>query len=149
MEISSENNKILVNSTKPRPLANIQMNGQTLGEAGQFKYLGSTQNTDGISRNGWTSRCHHCYTLRTSLGVGWRKTASLSWWGEWVFALRHIDSQRPLAPGIGNKKSPHFVGLGPPTCLLIFGPVNFNANQLNILHLPLLWLNKKPTIRWD
>ena len=38
-----------------------------------------------------------------------------------------------------NKKSPQIVGLGPPVCSQIFGPVNFNANQLNVLvHLPLL-----------
>ena len=38
-----------------------------------------------------------------------------------------------------DKKSPQIVGLGPPMCWQIFGPGNFNANQLNILvHLPLL-----------
>ena len=49
MEISSEKSKILVNSIKPRPSTNIQMNRQTLEEADQFKYLGSTQTKDGTS----------------------------------------------------------------------------------------------------
>ena len=49
MEISSEKSKILVNSIKPRPSTNIQMNGQTLEEVDQFKYLGSTQTKDGAS----------------------------------------------------------------------------------------------------
>ena len=44
-----------------------------------------------------------------------------------------------LAQVIRNKKSPQIVGLGPPMCSHIFWPVNFNANQLNILvYLPLL-----------
>ena len=49
MEISSEKSKILVNSIKPRPSTNIQMNGQTLEEVEQFKYLGSTHTKDGTS----------------------------------------------------------------------------------------------------
>ena len=40
MEISSDNDNILVNSIKPIPSPNIQMNGQTLEEVNQFKYLG-------------------------------------------------------------------------------------------------------------
>ena len=35
MEISSEKNKLLVDSIKPRPATNIQMNGQTLEEVDQ------------------------------------------------------------------------------------------------------------------
>ena len=50
MEISSEKSKILVNSIKPRPSTNLQMNGQTLEEVDQFKYLGSTQTKEGTSR---------------------------------------------------------------------------------------------------
>ena len=46
------------------------------------------------------------------------------------------------ASWITHKKSPQIVGLGPPMRSQIFWPVNFNANQLNILvHLPQLWLN--------
>ena len=39
MEISSEKSKILVNSIKPRPSTNIQMNGQMLEEVDQFQIL--------------------------------------------------------------------------------------------------------------
>ena len=49
MEISSENSKILVNSIKPRPFNNMQMNKQTLEKVHQFNYLGSTQTKDGTS----------------------------------------------------------------------------------------------------
>ena len=49
MEISSDKSKILVNSIKPRSSANIWMNGKTLEEVDQFKYLGSTQTKDGTS----------------------------------------------------------------------------------------------------
>ena len=49
MEISSNRSKILVNSIKPRPSSNIQMNGQTLEEVNQLKYLGSTQTKDATS----------------------------------------------------------------------------------------------------
>ena len=49
MEISSHKNKILVNSIKPIPTTNIQMDGQTLEEVDQLKYLGSTQTKDGTS----------------------------------------------------------------------------------------------------
>ena len=49
MEISSERSKILVKSIKPRPSTNIQMNGQTIEEVHQFKYLSSTQTKDGTS----------------------------------------------------------------------------------------------------
>ena len=49
MEISYDNSKILVNSIKPRPSTNVQMNGQTLEEVDQFKYVGSTQTKDGTS----------------------------------------------------------------------------------------------------
>ena len=49
VEINSENSKIIVNSIKQRPSANIQMNGRTLEEMYQFKYLGSTQTKDGTS----------------------------------------------------------------------------------------------------
>ena len=51
MEISSDNSKILFKSIKPRPSTNIglQMNGQTLKEVDQFKYLGFTQTKDGTS----------------------------------------------------------------------------------------------------
>ena len=48
-EISSNNGKTLVDSIKPRPLTNIWMNGKTLEEVGQFRYLGSTQTKDGTS----------------------------------------------------------------------------------------------------
>ena len=49
MEISSDKSKILVNSINPRPSTNIQINGQTLEEVDQFKYIGSTQTKDGTS----------------------------------------------------------------------------------------------------
>ena len=51
MEINSNNSRILVNSIKPRPSSSIEMNGQTIGEVNQFKYLGSTQTKDGTSVN--------------------------------------------------------------------------------------------------
>ena len=43
MEISSDESKIIVSSIKPIPSTNIRMNGKTLEEVDQFKYLGSTQ----------------------------------------------------------------------------------------------------------
>ena len=48
MEISSDKSKIVVSSIKPRPSStNIWMNGKTLEEVDQVKYLGSTQTKDG------------------------------------------------------------------------------------------------------
>ena len=47
MEFNSDKSKILVNSIKPRPSTNVQMNGQKLEEVDQFKYLGCTQSKDG------------------------------------------------------------------------------------------------------
>ena len=41
MEINSDNSKIRVNSINPKPSTNIRMNGKTLEEEDQFKYLGS------------------------------------------------------------------------------------------------------------
>ena len=49
MEISFDKSQILFNSIKPRPSTNMWMNGKTLEEVDQFKYLGSTQTKDGIS----------------------------------------------------------------------------------------------------
>ena len=49
MEISSGKSKIIVNSIKPVPSANIQVNGQALEEVDQFKYLASTETKDGTS----------------------------------------------------------------------------------------------------
>ena len=46
MDTGSDKTKILVNSIKPRPSPNIMMNGKTLEEMGQFKYLESTQTKD-------------------------------------------------------------------------------------------------------
>ena len=39
MEISPDKSKILVSGIQPRPSTNIQMNGKTLEEMDQFKYL--------------------------------------------------------------------------------------------------------------
>ena len=52
----------------------------------------------------------------------------------------HTNSDWPhFTDSSENKLSPQVVGLGPPMCSQIFRPVNFDANQLNILvHLPLL-----------
>ena len=41
MDINSDNRKILVNSTKPRPSTNIWMNGKVLEEVEQLKDVGS------------------------------------------------------------------------------------------------------------
>ena len=49
MENSYDKRKILVNSINPRPSTNIWINGQTLEEVDQFKYLGSIQTKDGTS----------------------------------------------------------------------------------------------------
>ena len=49
VEINSYKSKILVNSIKQRPSTNIWMNGKTLEEVDQFKYLGSTHTKDGTS----------------------------------------------------------------------------------------------------
>ena len=46
VEINSDKSKILVNSIKPRPSTNIQMNGQTLKEVDHFKYLNNKPNTE-------------------------------------------------------------------------------------------------------
>ena len=49
MKISSDKSKLLMDSIMPRPSTNIWMNGKTLEEVDQFKYLGSTQTKDGTS----------------------------------------------------------------------------------------------------
>ena len=49
MEISADKSKILVNSIRPRPSTNAQMNRKVLEEVDQFKYFGSTQTKDGTS----------------------------------------------------------------------------------------------------
>ena len=48
IEISSDKSKIFDNSIKQRPIANMWVNGQTLEEVDQFKYL-STHTKDGTS----------------------------------------------------------------------------------------------------
>jgi len=75
MEISSEKSKILVNSIKPRPSTNIQMNGQTLEEVDQFKYLGSTQTKDGTSVKEVKIRLAQAHAAMTRLSVLWRNKA--------------------------------------------------------------------------
>ena len=49
MEISTEKNKILVNSTAPVTPTNIRLKGQKLVEADTFKFLGATLNKEGTS----------------------------------------------------------------------------------------------------
>ena len=62
--------------------------------------------------------------------------------------LRMLNQFRQQQRGLGSsepiqhKKIPQIVGLGSLMCSHIFWPVNFNANQLNILvHLQLLCRN--------
>jgi hypothetical protein len=75
MEISSEKSKILVNSTKPRPSTNIQMNGQTLEEVDQFKYLGSTQTKDGTSVKEVKIRLAQAHSAMARLAILWKNKA--------------------------------------------------------------------------
>ena len=49
MEISSEKSKILVNSNSETKTTNIVMNGETLEEVKEFKYLGALINSEGTS----------------------------------------------------------------------------------------------------
>ena len=69
MEISSDKSKILVNSIKPRPSANIQMNEQTLEEVDQLKYLGSTQTKDGNSVKEVKIRLVQAHSAMTWLAI--------------------------------------------------------------------------------
>ena len=65
MEISSNRSKFIVNSIKPRRFTNVWINGKTLEDVGQFKYLGSKQTKDGTSikevkaRNTIEQEAHH------------------------------------------------------------------------------------------
>ena len=43
MEISSDKSEILVNSIKPEPSTNIQMNWRTTEEADKFRHIGSAK----------------------------------------------------------------------------------------------------------
>ena len=65
MEISSDESKILV--VKPRPSTNIRMNGKTLEEVDQFKYLGSTQTKDGTSIKEVNIRLAQAHSAMTRL----------------------------------------------------------------------------------
>ena len=72
LEISSNKSKILVNSIKLRLSANIQMNGQTVEEVDQFKYLGSSQTKDGISVKEVNIRLAQAHSAMTRLAIKWR-----------------------------------------------------------------------------
>ena len=69
MEISFDKSKILVNSIKPRPSISTQMNGQTLEEVVQFKYLGSTQTKDGTSVKELKTRLAQAHLAMTRLAI--------------------------------------------------------------------------------
>ena len=69
MEISSDESKLLINSIKPRPSANIQLNGQTVEEVDQFKYLGSTQTEDRTSVNEVMIRLAQPHSSMTRLAI--------------------------------------------------------------------------------
>ena len=74
--VESDKSKILVNSIKSRQSTNIQMNGRTLEEVGQFKYLCSTQTKDGTSITETKIRrkhtqlwqgCQYCWKTKPSV----------------------------------------------------------------------------------
>ena len=69
MEINSDKSKILVNSIKLRPSANIWMNGKTLEELDRFKYLGSTQTNDGTSVKEVKIRLTQAHSAMTWLAI--------------------------------------------------------------------------------
>ena len=73
MEISSDKCKILANSIKPRPTTNIWINGKTLEEVDQFKYLGSTQTTDVTLIKEVKIRLSPAHSVMTSLTILWNK----------------------------------------------------------------------------
>ena len=73
-ETSFDKSKILAYSVLRRPSANIRMNGKTLEEVGQFKYLGSTQTKDGTSIKEVKPR----HSAMTNLAVLWTMS-SLQW----------------------------------------------------------------------
>ena len=59
--------------------------------------------------------------------------------GQLITYSKRAEANQKDVSNKSDKKSPQFVGLGAPMCSQIFWPVNFNANQLNILvYLPLL-----------
>ena len=69
MDTGSDKTKILVNSIKPRPSPNIMMNGKTLEEMGQFKYLESTQTKDRTSVKEAKIRLAYTHSALTRLRV--------------------------------------------------------------------------------
>ena len=75
--ISSDKIKILVNSIKPTPSTNIQINGQTLEEVDQFKYLGSTQTKDGSSVKEVKIRLAQAHSVLLYGCESWTLTADL------------------------------------------------------------------------
>ena len=77
MEISFDKSKIIVNSIKPRPPTNIQMNGQTVEEVDPFKYEGSTQTKDGISVKEVKIRLAQAHSGTARLAKLWKTKASV------------------------------------------------------------------------
>ena len=71
MEITSDKSKIHINSIKPRPPTNMQMNRQTLEEVDQFKYLGSAQTKDGTSVKEVKTRLAQTHSAMTRLAILW------------------------------------------------------------------------------
>ena len=72
MEISEEKSKILVNSHNQLTPTNITMNGQTLEEVKDFKYLGSFVSEDGSSTKEIKTRIGIATSAMTRLARVWR-----------------------------------------------------------------------------
>lgn len=72
MEISAEKSKILVNSHNHTTPTNIVMNGQTLEEVKDFKYLGSFVSEDGSSSKEIKTRIGIATSAMTRLARIWK-----------------------------------------------------------------------------
>ena len=68
-EISSDQNKTLINTMKPRSSTNIWMNWKTLEEMDQFKHVGSTQTKDRTSINEVKIRLVQAHSAMNRLAI--------------------------------------------------------------------------------